>query len=101
MARLEGKAVLVTGGAQRIGRAIALACARAGADVAITYLTSEREARKTSAEIERLGRRALAVRCDIRQQKSITATVKQVVREFQRLDVLVSNAGFYETADFD
>jgi NAD(P)-dependent dehydrogenase (short-subunit alcohol dehydrogenase family) len=101
MGKLGGKAVLVTGGAQRIGRAIALACAREGADVAITFLNSERQARKTASDIEKLGRRALAVRCDIRQEKSVSAAAKEVLRELKRLDVLVNNAGFYETAAFD
>jgi NAD(P)-dependent dehydrogenase (short-subunit alcohol dehydrogenase family) len=101
MGKLDGKVVLVTGGAQRIGRAIALACAREGADVAITYLTSGRQARKTVADIEKLGGAAMAVDCDVRQQKSVTTAAKQVLGQFKRLDVLVNNAGFYETADFD
>jgi NAD(P)-dependent dehydrogenase (short-subunit alcohol dehydrogenase family) len=97
---LKGKTVLVTGAARRIGREIALAAARAGGDVAITYLTSERQARQTVAELRRLGARALALRCDVGQEKSVRATVKQVVREFGGIDVLVNNAGFYETVEF-
>ena len=90
----------MTGAARRIGREIALAAARAGGDVAITYLTSERQARQTVAELRRLGARALALRCDVGQEKSVRATVKQVVREFGGIDVLVNNAGFYETVEF-
>jgi NAD(P)-dependent dehydrogenase (short-subunit alcohol dehydrogenase family) len=97
---LKGKTVLVTGAARRIGREIALAAARAEGDVAITYLTSERQARQTVAELRRLGARALALRCDVGQEKSVRATVKQVVREFGGIDVLVNNAGFYETVEF-
>jgi 3-oxoacyl-[acyl-carrier protein] reductase/pteridine reductase len=97
---LKGKTVLVTGAARRIGREIALAAARAGGDVAITYLTSERQARRTVTELRRLGARALALRCDVGQEKSVRATVKQVVREFGGIDVLVNNAGFYETVEF-
>jgi NAD(P)-dependent dehydrogenase (short-subunit alcohol dehydrogenase family) len=97
---LKGKTVLVTGAARRIGCEIALAAARAGGDVAITYLTSERQARQTVAELRRLGARALALRCDVGQEKSVRATVKQVVREFGGIDVLVNNAGFYETVEF-
>ena len=97
---LKGKTVLVTGAARRIGREIALAAARAGGDVAITYLTSERQARQTVAELRRLGARPLALRCDVGQEKSVRATVKQVVREFGGIDVLVNNAGFYETVEF-
>jgi len=97
---LTGKTVLVTGAARRIGREIALASGRAGADVAITYLTSEREARRTVTELGRLGGHAQALRCDVRKEESVRAAVKQVVREFGGIDVLVNNAGFYETTEF-
>jgi len=100
VANLAGKVVLVTGGARRIGHAIALASAGAGAEVAITYLASESEARKTAREVEALGRRTMAVRCDVRSEKSAQTAVKAVLRHFGRLDVLVNNAGFYETAEF-
>ncbi len=101
MGNLDGKVVVVTGGARRIGRAIALACAREGADVAITYLTSEREAQKTASEIEKMGRQSLAVGCDITREKSVAAAANKVLRKFDRLDVLVNNAGLYGTADFN
>ena len=65
---LLGKSALVTGGARRVGRGIALALAQAGADVAITSLTSRDEAAQTASEIESLGRRALAVECDVRSE---------------------------------
>ena len=97
---LKGKTVLVTGAARRIGREIAVAAARAGGDIAITYLTSERQARQTVAELRRLGARALALRCDVGLEKSVLATVKHVVRKFGGIDVLVNNAGFYETVEF-
>jgi NAD(P)-dependent dehydrogenase (short-subunit alcohol dehydrogenase family) len=95
---LHGKCVLITGAARRIGRACALAMAEAGAHVAITYLSSRPEAQKTIHEIEKLGVRGLAVRCDIRDEKSIQEAVKKVLGEFKRLDILVNNAAFYETA---
>ena len=101
MTELKGKAVLVTGGAKRIGREIALTLARAGADVAITYLGSEREARHTVTDLASLGGRALALRCDVRQEKSVQAAMKELRRELGGLDVLVNNAGTYETVDFD
>ncbi|HKU20709.1 MAG TPA: SDR family NAD(P)-dependent oxidoreductase [Terriglobales bacterium] len=98
---LRGKAALVTGGARRIGREIALALAAAGADVAITYLESAREARQTAEDIRRLGVRALALACDVRQEKSVRNAVKTVAREFGGLDVLVNNAAIYETVAFE
>ncbi|HYX70875.1 MAG TPA: SDR family oxidoreductase [Terriglobales bacterium] len=101
MKELKGKAVLVTGGAKRIGREIALTLARAGADVAITYLGSEKQARATVTDLASLGVRSLALRCDVRQEKSAQAAVKEVRRELGGLDVLVNNAGTYETVDFD
>jgi NAD(P)-dependent dehydrogenase (short-subunit alcohol dehydrogenase family) len=92
---LSGKSALVTGGARRIGRAIALALARAGADVAITYLTSEAEAAQTAGEIERLGCRALAVECDVRLEDSVRGAIAATMERFGRLDVVVNNAAVF------
>ena len=88
---------MVTAGARRIGREIALALARAGADVAITYRTSVTEAGKTVGEIESLGRRALAVECDVRSEDSVREAVGAVLGGFGRLDVLVNNAAVFES----
>ncbi len=101
MAGLKGKTVLVTGGARRIGREIALEAARAGANVAITYLSSEREARRALAEIGAAGVQGLSVRCDVRDPKSVSAAVRAVVRELRGIDVLVNNAAVYETMRFE
>lgn len=98
---LSGKTALVTGGARRIGRAIALSLAGAGADVAITYLKSENEAAETQKEIEGLGCRALAVQCDVRSEASVRSAVHAVTETFGRLDVLVNNAAVFETAALD
>jgi NAD(P)-dependent dehydrogenase (short-subunit alcohol dehydrogenase family) len=92
---LAGKSALVTGGARRIGREIALSLARAGADVAITYRKSQAEARETVGAIEWLGVRALAVECDVRSEDSVRVAIKAVVGEFGRLDVLVNNAAVF------
>jgi pteridine reductase len=95
---LSGKAALVTGAARRIGRAIALALARAGADVAVHYNRSAAEAEGTVEEIRRLGVRALAVRADLRRLDEIEAMFAAVAEAFGRLDVLVNNASvFYPT----
>jgi len=98
---LAGKIVLVTGAAKRLGRATALAAARNGADVAITYLESEREARGLVGELGALGRAALAVRCDVTDEMSVREMVKEVAGELGGIDVLVNNAANYETAAFE
>lgn len=98
---LAGKVALVTGGARRIGRGIALALARAGADVAITYLNSEAQASATAKEIAGLGRRALDLKCDVRAEASVCAMVGAAVSHFGRLDLLVNNAAVFESAALD
>ena len=98
---LAGKIVLVTGAAKRLGRAIALTAARSGADVAITYLESERESRGLVGELSALGRSALAVRCDVTDEMSVREMVREVAGELGGIDVLVNNAANYETAAFE
>ena len=98
---LAGKKVLITGGARRIGRAIALRMAEAGADVAFTYLHSEGEAEMLVAQIGRMQRHAFAVRCDVTDERSVQETIKEVVREMGGIDVLVNNAALYETVPFE
>ncbi len=95
---LVGKVAIVTGGARRIGRAIALALARAGADVAISWRTSHTEAQQTAAEIAALGRRALAVECNVRSESSVHAAIATVLAEFSRLDLVVNNAATFASA---
>jgi 3-oxoacyl-[acyl-carrier protein] reductase/pteridine reductase len=92
---------LVTGGAQRIGREIALALARAGADVAITFLKSQAEAARTAQEIESLGCGALALECDVRQEGSVRRAIADTVERFGRLDVVVNNAAVFERVPLD
>ncbi|MDW5265291.1 MULTISPECIES: SDR family NAD(P)-dependent oxidoreductase [Acidobacteriaceae] len=92
---LSGKTVLVTGGAKRIGRAIALALAESGANVAITYLGSQLEAEATVQSIADHDVDAFAVRCDLRDPQSIEQTVISVIEEFGQIDVLVNNAGLF------
>ena len=98
---LQGKSALVTGGARRIGREIALALASAGADVAITYRTSHAEATQTASEIEALGCRALAVECDVRSEASVRSAVATTTARFERLDLLVNNAAVFDSAALD
>ncbi|HET6936946.1 MAG TPA: SDR family oxidoreductase [Candidatus Angelobacter sp.] len=99
MGSLQGKVALVTGAAKRIGRAIALALAGEGADVAITYRESAEQAGQTVCELQALGIRAAAVHANLRKPESIREAVAQVAAEFGRIDILVNNAGRFETAD--
>jgi NAD(P)-dependent dehydrogenase (short-subunit alcohol dehydrogenase family) len=98
---LSGKSALVTGGARRIGRAIAIALAHAGADVAITYCTSNYEALQTVREIESLGCRALAVECDVRSEASVRNAIAAATSEFKRLDIVVNNAAIFEAVPLE
>jgi len=92
---LAGKTVLVTGAAKRIGRAISLALAAAGADVAITYRESSADADVTLAELTSLGITASATRCDFADPASIPDAVASTIAVHGRLDLLVNNAGAF------
>jgi len=98
---LRGKTALITGAARRLGRASALALARAGADVAITFHDSAREAQETVVDLSALGVRAFAFRCDVTDEASVRAMMKEAGRELGRIDILVNNAANYETAKFE
>jgi NAD(P)-dependent dehydrogenase (short-subunit alcohol dehydrogenase family) len=95
---LSGKRALVTGGARRIGRALALALAKAGANVAITYRGSTEEAEQTVSDLRELGVEAFAIACDVREEASVVSAVAQTVERLDGLDLLVNNAGAFETA---
>jgi NAD(P)-dependent dehydrogenase (short-subunit alcohol dehydrogenase family) len=95
--RLEGKVALVTGGDSGIGRAVALAFAREGADVAISYLNEAVDAEETIRLVEGAGRRALAIAGDITREAHCRRVVARTVRTLGRLDVLVNNAAFQRT----
>jgi NAD(P)-dependent dehydrogenase (short-subunit alcohol dehydrogenase family) len=101
MKALAGKSVLVTGAARRLGKAIALAMADAGAQVALTYLSSATEAERTLAEIKSKGVGGLAVECDVRREESVRGAVNSVLKEFGGLDVLVNNAGMFVNSAFE
>src|SRR6202040_818152 len=97
---LKGKTALVTGAARRLGRASALALAQAGADVAITFRNSSREARETGVDLSGYGVRSFALRCDLTDEASVRTMMKEVGRELGRIDILVNNAANYEAAEF-
>jgi NAD(P)-dependent dehydrogenase (short-subunit alcohol dehydrogenase family) len=93
--RLTGKKALITGGDSGIGRAIAIAFAREGADVAIVHLPNEEEdARETTKWVEQAGRKAVAISADIRDEQQCTKLVQRAVSELGGLDVLVNNAAY-------
>src|SRR5919109_5671065 len=92
--KLQGKAAVITGGDSGIGRAVALAFAREGADVLISYLNEESDAQETVRIIEKEGRKCIAVSGDIQEESHCKRLVERAVSEFGKLDILVNNAAF-------
>lgn len=91
--QLEGRAALVTGGTRGIGRAIVVALAKAGADVALTYNSNEALAQEVVAEVQALGRRAKAIKVDVSIVDEAASAIEETTKEFGKLDILVNNAG--------
>jgi NAD(P)-dependent dehydrogenase (short-subunit alcohol dehydrogenase family) len=89
---LADKVALVTGGDSGIGRAVAIAFAREGADVAVVYLEETRDAEETQREVEARGRKCLLIKGDIGKEKFCQKAVEKIVKKLGRLDVLVNNA---------
>jgi 3-oxoacyl-[acyl-carrier protein] reductase len=100
MGWLEGQVALITGGGTGIGRATALLFAEEGADVAINYSRSKQEAESTALEIEKKGRRCLAIRADVSIDHEVNAMVDKVVGALGGLDILVNNAGTTRTIPY-
>ncbi len=94
----QRKVAIVTGGARKLGRQIALTLARAGFDIAITYRTSKDEAEETARAIHALGVRSTAHAMDVRDEASVYGAVAAIAGELGRVDVLVNNAATFETA---
>lgn len=90
---LTGKTALVTGASRGIGRAIAIALAEAGADVAVNYAGSEAAAAQTAQAVEAMGRRAFTVKANVGKSAEFDAMVASVLATFGKLDILVNNAG--------
>jgi len=95
--RLAGKAAVITGADSGIGRAVAIAYAREGADVLISYLSEDDDARETAKWVEEAGRRAVVVPGDLVDPAHCRAVIDKAVQEFGRIDVLVLNAAFQMT----
>ena len=95
--KLEGRVAIITGGDSGIGRAVAIAFAREGADVLISYLPEGNDARETARWVEQAGRRVVLVPGDIADQQHCKSIVERAVSEFGKLDILVNNAAFQRT----
>ncbi len=90
--KLAGRVAIISGGDSGIGRAVALAYANEGADVAVLYLNEHRDAKETVKAVESTGQRALAIAGDIGEERFCQRSVDRVIKEFGRLDILVNNA---------
>src|ERR1043166_6030040 len=97
--KLKGKAAVITGGDSGIGRAVALAFAREGADVLISYLSEGSDARETARGVEAAGRKCGAVAGDISGEAHCRAIIDRAVEEFGKIDILVNNAAFQMTRE--
>lgn len=105
---LKGKIVWITGG-KRIGREIAVGLAKLGADLVLSYRSSEKEARETAEKVKLSGSKAFIVQCDVTLQQSVSLTVKEIKKEFKKLDILILLASIFkptkleevEEADWD
>lgn len=93
--KLNGKAALITGGDSGIGRAVAIAYAREGADVAVVYLDEHQDAEETRRLVEKEGRRCLTISGDVGEEDFCRQAVQRTVESFKRLDILVNNAAIH------
>jgi NAD(P)-dependent dehydrogenase (short-subunit alcohol dehydrogenase family) len=97
--KLEGKVAVITGADSGIGRAVAIAFAREGADVVISYLSEDEDARATANWVEKAGRRALLIPGDVSKADHCRSIIERTVGEFGRVDILVNNAAYQMNHD--
>ena len=98
--KLKGKVVLITGAAKRVGKAVALHLARSGANIAITYRSSEKEANQAISQIKKFGVRAAAFYADTSSQSNVESVMQNTLRQFKHLDVLINNAANFLRVPF-
>ena len=98
--KLKGRTALVTGGSRGIGRAVALALAEEGADVAVNYVSSEAGARDVADHIKKIGRKAILAQADVSDYPDTFRMAQDVLKEFGHLDLLVNNAGVNSDTTF-
>lgn len=91
--RFEGKTVLVTGASRGIGKAVALAFAKEGANVVVNYAGSTDKANEVVEQIKSLGREAITYQCNVSDSEAVSAMIKDTIAKFGRIDILVNNAG--------
>jgi 3-oxoacyl-[acyl-carrier protein] reductase/pteridine reductase len=97
---IKGKVALVTGGAHRVGKAITMMLAQAGADVVVNYYSSADAAEQTVAEARQLGVRALAIRCDVADWSQVREMADEIVHRFGGVDIIVNSASLFEQTPF-
>ena len=97
--KLQGRKAIITGADSGIGRAVAIAFAREGADVLIAYLEEDEDARETAKWVKEAGRKAVVVSGDIREEAHCQQIVQKAVQEFGQIDILVNNAAFQMTRE--
>jgi 3-oxoacyl-[acyl-carrier protein] reductase len=96
--KLEGKAAVVTGGGRGVGRAISLTYAKEGADVVVNYVSNPKTAQEVVEEIQKIGRKGVAVQADVATDTGAKAVVQAAIDNFGKIDILVNNAGFTRPA---
>jgi NAD(P)-dependent dehydrogenase (short-subunit alcohol dehydrogenase family) len=97
---IQGRAALVTGGAIRVGKAITMMLARAGADVIVNYFSSSTAANETVAEAAALGVRAKAIQCDVSDWTQVRAMADHIIADFGGVDIIVNSASLFEQTPF-
>ncbi|MBU4246499.1 MAG: 3-oxoacyl-ACP reductase family protein [Nanoarchaeota archaeon] len=100
MKKLEGRVAVITGSSRGIGRAIALEFAKEGAKIIINYIQSKKEAEEVVAEIKKLGSDALAMECDVSDEKQVNELISTAVKKFGKIDILINNAGIVAPKPF-
>jgi 3-oxoacyl-[acyl-carrier protein] reductase len=98
--QLEGRTALVTGASRGIGRAIAIALAEEGADVAVNYVSSEGPAKEVAEQIRKMGRKAIVVQADVADYPDTFRMAQDILKEFGHLDILINNAGINSDKTF-